>query len=215
MVRTAAIALLLTASLCQAAEPRVAYSLHCYAPGTGIADNQATPQNEEVPAVALASVKAGAEFDLVLSVQDLRPEVDGMIRGVFAAYCNSTFSTRYVGFLAESYAPGFPNGRHCFPVTFGLSRWGAFTNGSPGNTDPVEVSRARLRAKWPATVGPSITQATVIFRVNFNNLQAPADNTLVLGTLKTASPAVYFPGEEPTVWVDQIETSSATLRIAK
>ena len=193
-------ALLLTASLCQAAEPRVAYSLHCYAAGT----------SEAIP-----SVKAGQEFDLALVVQDLRPEIDGMFRGVFATYCNATFATRYAAPQNVAYSAEFANGRHCFTNAYGLARWGAFTNGQPGDTEVHEVSRVRMKAQWPPAVAPSISQATVFFRINFNNLQSPADNTLVLGTLKTASPAVYFPGEEPAVWVDQIETSGATLRVVK
>ena len=182
--------LFLVARLCQAAEPRVAYTLHAYAPGTS------TP---------VESVKAGQEFDLAMVVQDKRPE--GVIRGVFAAYANVNFASRYATVKHVSYTPPFVNGKNCGIVDAGLREWGAFRGLGKGDTEPIEVSRVRLVAKFPDGVVGGV--ATASFRPNVLNMAKPRFDSLLYGDLR-ANPPDYG-----TVKADEIEAKGVSVRILK
>lgn len=202
-MKTIAIGLLFLVSVCQAAEPRVAYTLHAYSPNTS------TP---------IETVKADGEFDLALVVQDKRPDVDGMARGVFAAYANCNYSKRYAELRWVQYTAPYSNGKSCGIVDNGLAEWGAFRGLGKGDTEPIEVSRVRFKALWPAGVAPGTQSVTTSFRPQFASPQLldprrPRFNTLLYGSYKRGGG--YYPGEHSTVEAGEIEAKGVTVRILK
>lgn len=162
------------------------------------------------------SIKAGSEFDLAMTVKDLRPELEGMSRGVFAAYCNVSFSSKDVMVSPAVFKPPYVNGKH-FEINArgnGLVALGAFAGLQPTGPGEFEVCRVRMKALWPATIGPSINSTVVSFRVNFTDIKRPHYDTLLYGTRDQTSNG-YYPGEHSWVNVDEIDATGATLVIAK
>jgi hypothetical protein len=195
-MRTIAIAILLITSAASSAEPRVSYTLHTYAPGTS------TP---------IEMVKAGSEFDLALVVQDTRPEIDGMFRGVFASYVNCNYAKRYAALQHVQYTSPYLNGKNCGQVDNGLAEWGAFRGLGKGDTEPAEISRVRFKALWP--IGVVGNEVTASFRPQFANIRKPRFDTLLYGTLKRGGG--YYPGEQSFVLPDEIRATGTTVRIVK
>lgn len=199
------------------AEPRVSYALHTYAPGTSD---------------AITSVKAWQEFDLALVVRDLRPGGGTYIskhpkylgqrlpfsRGVFAAYVNVNFASRYAKVLQIDYTGPYKTvWASCDISDNGVREWGSAAGGTgqgSSNTEPTEVSRIRLVAKWPP-VAPGTQHVDASFRQNFVRLSSPRFDTQLYGTLKERGGRVYYPGEHSTVTADEIQATGTTLRILK
>lgn len=146
-----------------------------------------------------AEVKVGGDFDVTLTVEDLRPsghysangEERELIRGVFSAYCDLNFDKTLAAVpvtagvtasraaleyrSAFAWAYPFLNDRRAFDSPTGITRAGAFSAQWGGlEPGPHDVFRVKLRAKKPGTL---------IIQVNTKSLRAPLDDTLLMGNL--------------------------------
>lgn len=186
---------LLLCALSHAAEVRIA--THCYKPGG------TTP---------IVTVHVGHDFDLAVTVQDLRPagfyynpysgETLPLIRGAYSAYVDVVYPKKLVEiksqpqFGAYSSKTAWLYNRGRISDLGGISSgWGGFGN------DPVELARVRMRARKAgmATFQPdSVTQ----------HKSHPYDDTAMFGN-DLASPPEFSRALLPS----DIETMSATLRI--
>lgn len=163
----------------------------------------------------ITQIKAGKEFDLALFVQDLRPEVDGMARGVFSAYCNVNFLARYVTCGAVLHTPPYTSGKNCQFTEHGFREWGGFAGLEPTGSAVFEVSRVRMKAIWPggSVVG---TEVSPTFRINFLGIKTPRYATQLYGTTVPGSGGrEYHPGEQSFTTPEEIQVNHATLKILK
>lgn len=190
--------ILLLALTAEAQQPKVRYSLAVYQPGT---TTRAT------------SVKVGQDFELALFAQDLRPEGDGLRRGVWAAYCDVLWNKNYA-------TPHFPI-THVKPYLNtdpnftnkekpnGIAALGAFCGLAPGSVELVEVCRVRMTAAWSPTAAPSITSASVQFNIRFDQCAHPWCDTLVAGNFAANPP------EQSDVQLSEIMASGASITVMK
>lgn len=197
---------LLTATL-SAAEPRVAYSLRAYAPGT----------SEPIEAV-----KAGGEFDLAMVVQDLREPVERMHRGVFAAYVNVNYDKRKAELRHVQFnAPYSTQKALIAERQGGIGPWGASRGLGSGGTSEVEVSRIRFLAHFPPGIVGNETK--VSFRPQFLSpplldLNQPRFNTLLYGTTRKADVPggrEFYPGEQSYVTLGEIRAEGVSVRVLR
>lgn len=183
---------------------RIAYSLLCCWPG-------------ELNSIDVIGAKW--EFDLVLMVQDLRQVARGMSRGVFAAYCNVNFASKYAKLIQITHTFPFVNKNSCAIVDNGVAEWGAMQGLGSGNTKPIEVSRIRFKALWPTGIAPTAKEVKCSFRLQFAkpnllNFSNPMFNSLIYGNAKKGGKE-WLPGEQSTILVDDIESSNTELKILK
>ena len=202
MIRFAIATFFALTSLAQSAEPRMTVGLRVVKAGTTYE--------------AIDAIKAGEQFDLVLIVQDKRKIVEGMRRGVFAAYCNLGYSKRYADLQWVEHTPPFTDAEKKSRVVTpaGLGPWGGMRGLGGGDTEPIEVSRIRFRALWPANIAPGLTEASTIFRCSVTGLRSPHFDTLLYGT-KYPDRDAYYPGEVGTVKPEEITVRGVALRILK
>lgn len=179
------IALILLSSACHAQQ--VAYTVSVNQMGTS---------------AKLTSLTVRESFDLVLSVQDLRPSgtwtdaagtAKPKIRGVFAAYCDVKFDSRlakltyfsspadYLGCF--TFNDRFPNGPKASPAADRINDAGAFAASFSGNSAPVEVWRVRMTAKNPGAL---------VFTPAVDQVQQPQCATLVYGNIGAEPPEQSF-----------------------
>jgi hypothetical protein len=232
MKTAAIIALLLTASLCHAAEPRVALALLAYQPATStLLPTAGTPP--------MPVIKAGQEFDLALVAQDLRPEgtqiskVPGptygkevpLLRGVYAAYATVRFQKALSAMTASPpvYGPFHQSTHPLFPSCVGeesrINAMGSFfgTKIPPdessiginpqSNSEPVEIVRVRMLAKFPPNW--IISQTTQVFSLDFASLSYPAHSTLLFGNVAD------IPPDQGTAFGAEIQATGVSVRILK
>ena len=172
------VVLLTVAANCQA-QPEVSYTIAACQIGTS---------------TKVTSMQVGQTFDLVLSVQDLRPSgtwtdsggiVKPLVRGTFAAYCDVLYDktlakvTYYSGngpgeFLGcFTFKNGYVNGPpQAYDAPDRINDVGAFTGAFGGNKLPVEVWRVRMTCK---AAGP------LVFRPDVSDVPSPKCITLVYG----------------------------------
>jgi len=176
---------------------KVNYTVKCCQPGTDIVVSQ---------------VKVGQKFDLVMSVQDLRPAGTyfnpnygltlAKARGVFAAYTDILFNQNLVQVNWNGgwvFSPQYPNGQF---IQAGLNRIdevGAFASSFSGlGTGLVEVVRINC-------TGRAIGINT--FTPSFIKLEHPIHDTLVYGNIACDPP------EQSYVDITDISITSATINI--
>lgn len=165
--------LLLIVSTASAVE-KVQYSVAFMLPGT------------KTPAT---NVKVGQEFDVVVSVRDLRPDGNWvnaagqtrpLIRGVFAGYCDLRYDTSICSEVSIAFNATYPNGKeyHGSPGA-GIDNTGAFAAALDGlGTSARELFRVRMKAKETGSVS---------FRLGFD-VPRPQQNTLVYGNIGADPP---------------------------
>jgi hypothetical protein len=156
----------------------------------------------------LTSMKVGQVFDLVLSVQDLRPsgtwngtkrvngiDVTGMwplVRGVYAAYCDVLYDKSLAKLVfyddrhpqsfigCFKFTDGYVNGPpQAFDAPDRINDVGAFTSSFGGNTAPVEVWRATMIAK---------KAGSLVFQPDLSDVSHPKCDTLVYGNDSVSPP---------------------------
>lgn len=182
-MKTLAALLLLIGSVCHAQQ--VVYTASVQQAGTS---------------TKLTALTVGQSFDLVLSVQDLRPsgtwtdwkgQVKPKERGVFAAYCdvaydpklakitfyNSTSPKEYLACF--TFSARFPNGPRALFATDRINDAGAFAMAFTGNRAPVEVWRVRMTAKNPGAL---------VFAPTVDQVARPECDTLVYGNIGADPP---------------------------
>lgn len=176
---------LLLGSVCQAQQ--MSYTVSVNQPGTN---------------TKLTALTVRQSFDLVLSVQDLRPSGNWTdargrtrpkVRGVFAAYCDVTFDPElakltyyngendYLGCF--TFSTRFPNGLKATPADDRIDDAGAFSSAFSGNGAPVEVWRVRMTAKSPGAL---------VFTPAVDQVRHPQCDTLVYGNIGANPPEDSF-----------------------
>jgi len=150
------------------------------------------------------SVTINTPFDLVLQVQDLRPEGEfvnyrgltkPLVRGVFAAYCDIHYNknlatltpilipatpTKPAHYADCKFTPQYANGKYIdkSPPDH-INDVGGFASAFTGDTELVEVGRMRFVAK-------SIGHLT--FMPSTINIQKPQHDTLIYGNTAAQPP---------------------------
>jgi hypothetical protein len=157
----------------------------------------------------LTAMTVGQSFDLVLTVQDLRPSgtwtddhgvKKPLVRGVFAAYCDVLYD-KHLAKLTQADAShpewflgcftfknGYVNGQRASDAADRINGAGAFTSAFGGNQSPVEVWRVRMTCRAPGSL---------VFKPDVSELSRPACDTLVYGNDNATPPEASYvgPGE--------------------
>lgn len=157
----------------------------------------------------LSALRVGQSFDLVLSVQDLRPSgtwvnARGLsrakVRGVFAAYCDVEFDASLAKLTYYSdggpsdylrcftFSSRYPNGTKAAFAEDRIDDVGAFATAFGGNQAAVEVWRVRMSAKNPGGL---------VFTPSVDQVPHPACDTLVYGNIAADPPEQSYvaPGD--------------------
>jgi hypothetical protein len=190
---------------CYAQSPKVVYSAAACQIGTS---------------TKLTAMTVGQSFDLVLSVQDLRPSgtwsgmklVNGLptngqwplVRGVFSAYCDVRYDKALakVTFADDShpawfvvcftFAARYPNNHLAADAADRIDNVGAFASAACGNQSLTEVWRVRMTAK---------AAGSLVFYPDVSAVPHPQQNTLVYGNDSAIPPEPSYVAVEEIVTV--------------